>query len=394
MGACIGWVCTLLMFMHYVAVGLLDRGMLGEPFVYGSEVLVAPGVPVEVPFGKEHVRAVCLGPWEGAVPSSVKSIVRVLSSSLLDGAPLLAPWQCALIQEMASFYIAPFHKVLRQFLPEHIAFDSFTPRREVYVQLKADHPEVGSRAKKLQELLAFLREGEVLEARLKDRFSDSLLRKARQEGYVERREGALLSVRGVQEQKRERFALTQEQGMLLDVLRKASGKTTVLHAVTGAGKSEVYLRLAEDMTKQGKGTILLVPEIALTGQLVSYVARTFGERVAVFHSHLTPHEKMQEWMRVRTGGVDVVVGSRSAIFAPMQNLGLVILDEEHEWTYKNDQHPRYTAHTVTEMMHKVLPGLHVVMGSATPRVESMWKASEGAWGYVGLQKKIYEQHSC
>ena len=151
----------------------------------------------------------------------------------------------------------------------------------------------------------------------------------------------------------------------------------LLHGVTGSGKTEVYLRAMERVVGAGQQTIFLVPEISLTPQTVSRLAERFPGRVAVIHSRMKPREKFDQWWQIRDGEYDVVVGPRSALFAPVPDLGLIVIDEEHEWTYKQEEgQPLYDARTASLELAR-LTGAVVVMGSATPDVETYYHASTG-----------------
>lgn len=151
----------------------------------------------------------------------------------------------------------------------------------------------------------------------------------------------------------------------------------LLHGITGSGKTEVYLHAIRDTMGKGKQAILLVPEIALTPQLVGYFAAAFDkEMIAVLHSHLADGARLAAWERIQSGEAQLVIGSRSALFAPAINLDLVILDEEHEWTYKNDQSPRYHARRAAQQMAQ-LTGARLVLGTATPSVETFAAATAG-----------------
>ena len=160
----------------------------------------------------------------------------------------------------------------------------------------------------------------------------------------------------------------------------------LLYGVTGSGKTAVYLRLIERCIAAGKQAILLVPEIALTPQLLGTVAAQFGERVAVLHSSLPIAERYDEWKRVRSGKADLVVGTRSAVFAPVPKLGLVIVDEEHEHTYKSENTPYYHAREVA-IYRGSAEGALVVLGSATPAVESMYRARTGVYQLYTLPRR-------
>jgi primosomal protein N' (replication factor Y) len=166
------------------------------------------------------------------------------------------------------------------------------------------------------------------------------------------------------------------------------GPVFLLHGVTASGKTEVYLQALADAIRQGKRGIVLVPEISLTPQTIERFAARFPNQVAVLHSHLSLGEQFDEWQRIRTGEFDVVIGARSALFAPQPNLGLIIVDEEHEWTYKQqDKAPRYHARDVAIKLAQ-LSGATVVLGSATPGVESYFRATRGDYRLLSLPERV------
>jgi len=168
-----------------------------------------------------------------------------------------------------------------------------------------------------------------------------------------------------------------------------SGRGFLLHGVTGSGKTEVYLRLTAEALARGQGAIVLVPEIALTAQVVARFVARFGERVALLHSALSAGERYDEWRRILDGTADVVVGSRSALFAPIQPLGLVVVDEEQEPSYKQESAPRYHAvDTALELGR--LAGAAVVLGSATPRVVTYAAARAGELGLLPLPERVLD----
>jgi len=161
----------------------------------------------------------------------------------------------------------------------------------------------------------------------------------------------------------------------------------LLRGVTGSGKTSVYIKLIQSCLEEGKSAILLVPEIALTPQLLATMAAYFGERVAVLHSSLSAGERYDQWKRVRSGEAGVVVGTRSAVFAPCENLGLVILDEEQEHSYKSENSPRYHAREVAIWRGAKEKAL-VLLGSATPSVESMYRAKTGAYRLYEIKQRF------
>lgn len=161
----------------------------------------------------------------------------------------------------------------------------------------------------------------------------------------------------------------------------------LIHGVTGSGKTEIYLQLVEEMIKMDKETIVLVPEISLTPQTIERFVGRFGNNVAVLHSKLSYGERFDQWRKIKEGKVKIAVGARSAIFAPFNNLGLIIIDEEHESTYKSSMNPKYHAMEVAEKRCEQ-SGAYLVMGTATPSIESYYKAKKGEIKLLYLDKRI------
>ncbi|MCJ7514418.1 MAG: primosomal protein N' [Dehalococcoidia bacterium] len=178
------------------------------------------------------------------------------------------------------------------------------------------------------------------------------------------------------------------QNCILTRQRDKAPAVFLLHGVTGSGKTEIYLRALTETVAQGRRGICLVPEISLTPQTIERFASRFQGRVAVIHSGLSLGEQFDEWHRIKEGGCDVVIGPRSALFAPQPDLGLIVIDEEHEWTYKqSDKSPRYQARDVAIK----LAGLNdavVILGSATPDVETYYKAQLGDYQLIELKERI------
>ncbi|NLT74863.1 MAG: primosomal protein N' [Chloroflexi bacterium] len=185
--------------------------------------------------------------------------------------------------------------------------------------------------------------------------------------------------------------LTDDQQRIWLKLRNglsvSDGVAYLLQGVTGSGKTELYLRAAQRVLEQGRGAIILVPEIALTPQTIRRFGARFPDSIAVVHSGLTPGERFDQWRRIRSGELRLVVGARSAIFSPVQNLGLIVLDEEHEWTYKQDSVPRYHARQVALELRR-LTGATVILGSATPSLESAYLAERGELVHLSLPNRV------
>lgn len=166
-----------------------------------------------------------------------------------------------------------------------------------------------------------------------------------------------------------------------------SKKTTLIYGVTGSGKTEVYIRAIQSVLRQGKKALMLVPEISLTPQMLSIFRQRFPGKTAVIHSRLSSGERYDEWQRINSGSATVVLGARSAIFAPIQDLGLIIIDEEHEASYKNGEHPYYDARLIAQFRAKHENAM-LLLGSATPSVESFYKVAKGEYALVKLTKRV------
>ena len=183
------------------------------------------------------------------------------------------------------------------------------------------------------------------------------------------------------------LALSEEQASALDRITREPSGLEYLYGLTGTGKTEVFLQAAEATLAEGRSVIYLVPEIALTGQVVGGGYERFGEKCAVLHSRLTPSKRLAEWRRILRGEATVVVGARSAVFAPVRRLGLIVIDEEHESTYKSGSAPRYHARQVA-MRRGAVEGARVVMGSATPSVEAWSLMASGSVGRLPLTRRL------
>ena len=190
------------------------------------------------------------------------------------------------------------------------------------------------------------------------------------------------------------IVLSEEQQAAFDsIMGLAAEKKpacALLYGVTGSGKTAVYIRLLQEIVRQGRRGMILVPEIALTPQMMARFSAHFGEKVVMLHSGLRVSERYDQWKRIRRGEVDVVLGTRSAVFAPLDDLGMVILDEEHEPSYQSENSPRYHARDVAKYLC-ARQGATLVLGSATPSVESAWQAQRGVYRKIALTSRYNRQ---
>lgn len=294
---------------------------------------VLPGVRVEIPFGKRSILGYVVARQAATDFDDVRPIEAVV-----DTAPLLMPHQVELAFRVAEWYCAPLGEVIRAMLPKDVRGARATSRHR--------GPRTTSRA--------------VEEARA-----------AREPEAPPHLTPAQLD------------ALAP----LLDGIAHQAHRRVLLHGVTGSGKTEVYLAAIDASLRAGRGAIVLVPEIALTPQMIQRFAARFPQRIAVIHSALTDAERAVEWRRIRAGELDVVVGSRSAVFAPVERLGIVVVDEEDSTAYKQDRVPRYHAVEVALMLGQLCDA-PVVLGSATPRVETFYRAHTGDLELVSLPQRV------
>ena len=310
---------------------------------------------------------------------------------VLDSSPLLNEDLLQLADQVAEYYLAPKISVLQTMLPP-----SLSPRKsslkapkiayDQYVRVINDD-ETGLTNKQIELLRLLKTEDKVLKREIK---SPSILAKLLEHERVEivLEEKRRLAIPDyVYEEPPE---LTEEQQIAIDEFNNSNDDVYLLEGVTGSGKTEVYLTLSEQVLKQGKSVLFLVPEISLTPMMMEYFIKRFKNNVAILHSELTPAEKYDEYRKIARGECKVVIGARSAIFAPLSNIGLIILDEEHVESYKQDVVPFYHAREIAIMrgkMHKA----KVLLGSATPSLESRARAQKGVYHLLMLKKRINNQ---
>ena len=360
---------------------------------------VGPGSLVRVQFGRREIEALVLDvSARSDHPGALKPILGAASGKPWLSAPLirLARW-------MASYYLAPVELCLRVMLPPVVrdGTDDDGFKRRLVVRRAA--PGAGAAAAKpatarQREILARLGDGEETVAGFCKAWgvSPPTLRKMAAAGLVaieekvERRDP--LAGRRILPSRP--LPLTDEQAAALALVREACDappdgpppRPVLLRGVTASGKTEVYLQAIAGELAKGRGAIVLVPEIALTPQTIQRFAARFGDTVAVLHSQLGAGERHDEWARIRDGAARVVVGPRSALFAPVDRLGLIVVDEEHEPSYKQDETPRYHARDVAVVRAR-FEHCAVLLGSATPSLESWRNAQEGKYALATLARR-------
>ncbi len=325
---------------------------------------------------------------QAPAPGAVKALL-----SIDDPLPYFSETTIRLLRWMADYYSAGFTLALRSALPAPVREGrSQVQERFVVAPIlppKPHLPPLSKRQKALYEDIVRVDGG--LLARLCEEFrtTPATLRRLAAMGYVscERQEVARSPLAGRRILPTRPMALTPSQAEALRAILSAD-RPTLLFGVTGSGKTEVYMQAIARTLEEGREAIVLVPEIALTPQTVNRFASRFGKTVAVLHSALSDGERHDEWHRIRRGEARVVVGPRSAVFAPVRRLGLMIVDEEHDGGYKQDESPRYSARDVA-VVRAALEGARCVLGSATPSLESWANATErGKYRLVRMPERV------
>ena len=310
---------------------------------------------------------------------------------VLDSSPLLNEDLMSLADQVSDYYLASKISVLQTMLPP-----SLSPRRsslkapkiayDQYVVIK-DYNEKELTSTQIELLRLIKANMPVLKREIKQ---VSVLNKLIEYGRVDiiKKEKRRLVIPNYE--KASIPNLTMDQQKVVDEFNNSKDSIYLLEGVTGSGKSEVYLHLSKQILKQNKSVLMLVPEISLTPMMMRNFISRFGEDVAILHSELTPAEKYDEYRKIASGKCKIVVGARSAIFAPLSNIGLIILDEEHVESYKQDVPPFYHAREVAILRSK-MHHCKVLLGSATPSLESRARAGKGVYHLLTLTKRINEK---
>lgn len=358
---------------------------------------VFSGSLVVVPFGRKQMRGFVVGLKARSEHKELKEILTLEGSK-----PLIEDRILKLAQWMGGYYLAPTETALRAVLPGAVRRKSagFVERLRLTTTEPGRDPAtietVRKRAPKQAALLDILASGDTVFAAVAIRRSGSDMAAAR----ALEKKGLLRIESAISE--RDPMAddillpttpheLMPQQAEALDRIRKASDarppQVVLLHGVTGSGKTEVYLQALQHVLNSGGGGIVLVPEIALTPQTVERFRGRFGDCVAVLHSHLSDGERHDEWHRIHEGRARIAIGARSALFAPVHRLGLIVVDEEHEHTYKQEETPRYNARDVA-VMRGLREACTVVLGSATPSLESWRNAQLGKYLLASMPHRV------
>jgi primosomal protein N' (replication factor Y) (superfamily II helicase) len=390
----------------YVRV-VIDRAIHRELDYLVPETLVervSVGSRLRVPFRDKSALATVVAMLDQSDAKGIRPIEAVVGD-----APILSPNLLELAKWMSAYYCCPIETVMRSLLPQVVRRAEIGWKKQLFVrparkiekeeleQLRRRAPRQAELLEAIVQLDAPIRAAELLH---KVSLDNQTLRALVKRGFAELREEAVERDPHRDEQflATSKLELNAEQVVALELTAKAvaspeNAQPILLHGVTGSGKTEIYLQAIHTALANGRSAIVLVPEIALTPQTVERFKGRFADApdvVAVLHSHLSEGERHDEWHKIHSGRARIVIGARSAVFAPLKNLGLIIVDEEHETTYKQEEAPRYHARDVAVVRAKI-EKCAVVLGSATPSLESYHNATTGKYKLATLTQRVDDQ---
>jgi primosomal protein N' (replication factor Y) len=365
-----------------------------------SDLDVRPGCRVRVPLRRTSATGTVLAVGDEAQANFALRTIE----SLIDPEPLITPVLLQTGRWMADYYGCGIETVVRSLLPEAVRTEEHSAKsRRVAVLVAAPESDalakLQKRAPRQHAIVTLLMNtpggrlavtnlGDSSSAALKALEKASILRVEHEEVRRDPDADGSVEVLGS-----DPLALTSAQQAALDAILEqttaAKPRPVLLLGVTGSGKTEVYLQAAQQVLDQGKTVLVLVPEISLTPQTVQRFKSRFAamqDRIAVLHSHLSQGERFDEWHRIRNGGAQIVIGARSAVFAPLPSLGLILVDEEHENSYKQETVPRYHGRDIA-VLRAAFERCAVVLGSATPSLESWHNTQTGKYLLVRLDER-------
>ena len=365
-----------------IAAGETDR-----IYDYLCDDDIKAGSRVRAPFGGKIVSGFVMRLKETSdVPPG--RLKRVFPCS--DGLPALNPECLALAGKLTARYRVPMALSLRLFLPSEMRAGKVRELKKNYASLLVPLSEMSlsKTAKNQLGAAEYLEKNGKTECGFLNGLFPGGVAALEKKGYALVKKEQLLRdpYKGLEVEHFDR-ELTEDQRRAVERIERDERTVQLLHGVTGSGTTEIYLTLIAKCLKEGKSSIFLVPEISLTPQMLSQLRARFGRNAAIMHSGLSAGEKFDEWWRLRTGKAKIAIGARSAVFTPLENLGVIIIDEEHDSSYSSETAPRYNTFDVAYLRAKY-NGCKLVLGSATPAVDTYKRAIDGEFGLIRLEKRI------
>ncbi len=370
---------------------------LRQTFDYLTSARLSPGSRVLVPFGRRNVIGIVISSNKPTTDLKLKSV-----KSVLDTEPAIDPVMLRLLEWAANYYHYPLGEVLSAALPAQLrkAGPLTNPATEIQYSCVpnldlAQSDQQLTRAPRQKAIFELIKTNQwisssglrVLAGASPGANLNGLLKSLESKNLITQRrhspELSAVKTRAFSDE------LTQDQRLAIDSVNDSLGQfaSFVLHGITGSGKTEVYLHVAEQCISRGQQILILVPEIALTPQLVSRFSKRFGERVGVIHSRMTTIQRFRTWWNAREGIISIVLGTRSAVFTPLKNLGVIVIDEEHDISLKQQDGFRYHARDLA-IKRASLENIPIILGSATPSMESIFNVEKNRHQLLVLSDRI------
>lgn len=389
---------------------------------------VQNGMRVTVPFGKSKTYVGIVAEYPVDVPKPAKEvaqqgkkkIVYKNIADVLDETPILLPQQLRLWKWIADYYMSPIGDVYKAALPSGLkAEDGFRPRTELFIRLADKYRDeqtltilissMKRAVKQLDVLMTYLRLTGV--DNIEHLLPETGLREVTREELMNESHASIAVIRSLQEkmilvtyekevgrlnhniaphpEKIKPLNEAQTEGYNHILMQMMGHPVTLLHGVTSSGKTEIYIHLIQKAINEHKQVLYLLPEIALTVQITERLKAVFGNRLGIYHSKYSDAERVEIWKKqLSSNPYDVILGARSAVFLPFHRLGLVIIDEEHEQSFKQqDPAPRYHARSAAIVLAQMYAGAKTLLGTATPSMESYYNAKQGKYGFVELSRR-------
>ena len=357
-------------------------------YLVPSGMQVRKGDRVLVPFGNKTIEGFCIDLKDS--PDTSRELKEIIDR--LDPYSAITEEQLELAKFMRARYYIRHVDCLRLFIPSKLRGGRVRELKRQYVCLAQDRPyeqlleEAATPARRA--VVERLKEGGEFLSRLTSEVSASCVNTLIKHGILIKTDREIMrSPLGYEPQKSALPSLRPAQQEALETILSMQRRVALLYGVTGSGKTEVYMRCIAKALQEGKTAIMLVPEISLTPQTLKIFRSRFGDIVAMLHSGLSDGERFDEWRRIITGDAKVVVGARSAIFAPLKNVGVIIIDEEHDSSYVSESNPRYITADIAKWRAEYNGG-KVILGSATPSIESFLLARRGQYELVRMDERI------
>lgn len=360
---------------------LVEINSLEKTFTYKVPPNSKVGKRVLVSFGKRNVEGFILKIYnKGNFDYDVKDIIR-----LIDDNPVINDEMIKLGKYMSKKYLSTLMSVYQTMLPSALKAKSKKKINKKYLTYVKCVNDEGIKTEKQRKLYSqILQEKEVLKSKIK---SKSILKVLIDAGNIKEIQKEVYRLDDDIKVKELNYKLTDEQENAIQNVELSTFKPYLLHGVTGSGKTLVYIKLIEKVLNKGKNAILLVPEISLTPQTVNTFKSHFGKVVAILHSGLSDGEKYDEWRKIEKKEVSIVIGARSAIFAPFKEIGIIIIDEEHSSSYKQESTPRYNAIDIAIKRAKTY-NCPVVLASATPSIDSYTRSKIGLYNLLEMKNRV------